>query len=369
MWKYSNPVQIIFSDNFVEQLALIIGDNKKSNILVFSYEWFKNTDNYIRLKNVLGNFNFWGDIEENPSFTSCQKALDFTEELQPITIIAIGGGSVIDTAKIIRAALYKGISDIWRLFDLDLENKKRKPIFIAIPTTHGTGSEVTMWATVWDKKDKKKYSFSEAHNYPDYAIYDYNLVRDLPLEISITTTLDALSHAFESIWNKNKNPISTCYAIHTIKLIVENIRNLNGIVSTDTRKNLMLASLYAGLAFSNTKTAAAHSISYPLTLYYNIPHGIACSITLPRLLEINEKCIEKEINSLLKILNVNSISEFWNIILKPVKSNIPFSLREYGIELKDIPYIISHSYQKDRIMNNIVNLNEKLIEKILREIY
>ena len=368
MWKYSNPVKIIFSDNFVEQLALIIGDNKKSNILVFSYEWFKNTDNYIRLKNVLGNFNFWGDIEENPSFTSCQKALDFTEELQPDIIIAIGGGSVIDTAKVVRMAIYKSCYDIQKLFTSSSKNVN-KPLFIAVPTTHGTSSELTMWATIWNKADKKKYSLSEYQNYPDYAIYDYNLVESLPLNISLITTLDALSHAFESIWNKNANPISTNYAIHTIKLIVENIRNLNGIVSTDTRKNLMLASLYAGLAFSNTKTAAAHSISYPLTLYYNIPHGIACSITLPSLLEINKKCIEKEINSLLKILNVNSISEFWNIILKPVKSNIPFSLREYGIELKDIPYIISHSYQKDRIMNNIVNLNEKLIEKILREIY
>ena len=367
MWKYSNPVQIIFSDNFVEQLALIIGDNKKSNILVFSYEWFKNTDNYIRLKNVLGDFNFWGDIEENPSFTSCQNALDFTEELQPNIIIAIGGGSVIDTAKSVRLALNKDIFSLEELISYKMEYKK-KIKFVAIPTTHGTSSELTKWATIWNKKEKKKYSLSDNDNYPDYAIYDYHLVDSLPINISLITTLDALSHSFEALWNKNSNPISDNYAIEAIKLIIENIGKINKPVSKETRMNLLKATMYSGLAFSNTKTAAAHSISYPLTALYGIPHGIACSITLYSLMRINKPFIEDKIEIILKITNFKNMKKLWMFVKDKVKRTIKFSLREYGISEKNFDNIVANSFNKDRIGNNIKKLNKKDIKNILMEV-
>ena len=368
MWKYSNPVQINFSDNFVEQLALIIRDNEKSNILVFSYEWFKNTENFTRLKNVLGNFNFWGDIEENPSFTSCRNALDFTEGLQPNIIIAIGGGSVIDTAKVVRASIYKDVNDIENLF-LKRPVRKKVPILIAIPTTHGTGSELTMWATIWDKMNKKKYSLSEHENYPDYAIYDVNLMKNLSITVSLSTTLDAFSHSFEAIWNKNRNSISTLYAIQSIILIYENIEKLNRLITIETREKLLLASMYAGLAFSNTKTAAAHSISYPLSAYFDIPHGIACSMPIYPLLEINYKLIKQEIDELLKKLQLQSIEEIWNKILNAVKNKIPYTLHEYGIKNSDLKWLVDKSFSKGRMDNNIVDLDKNNVLNILNEIY
>jgi alcohol dehydrogenase class IV len=368
MWKYSNPVQINFSDNFVEQLALIIGDNEKPNILVFSYEWFKNTENYIRLKNVLGDFNFWGDIEENPSFTSCQNALDFTEKLQPNIIIAIGGGSVIDTAKVVRMAIYKSCYDIQKLFTSSSKHVN-KPLFIAVPTTHGTSSELTMWTTIWDKVNKKKNSLSEYNNYPDYAIYDVGLIKSLPIHISLSSTLDALSHSFEALWNKHSNPISDNFAMYAIKLIIGNLDKLVEPVPIKVRKNLLMASIYAGLAFSNTKTAAAHSISYPLSAYFNIPHGIACSMPLYPLMKINKKAIHNKIDALLNVLQLKSIDEVLNKVVGTVKNKIPFNLHEYGVKKADLDWLLDLTFTKGRMDNNIVDLSKKEVMEILKEIY
>lgn len=368
MWKYSNPVQINFSDDFVKQLALIIRDNEKPNILVFSYEWFRNTDDYIRLKDVLGDFNFWGDIEENPSFISCQNALDFTKELQPNIIIAIGGGSVIDTAKVVRMALYRSCYNIQKLFE-NYSKHVNKPLFIAIPTTHGTSSELTMWTTIWDKVNKKKYSLSEYNNYPDYAIYDVDLIKSLPIHISLSSTLDALSHSFEALWNKHSNPISDNYAMQAIKLIIENLDKLVEPVPVEARKNLLKASIYAGLAFSNTKTAAAHSISYPLSAYFNIPHGIACSMPLYPLMKINEKAIQNKIEALLNILQLKSIDEVLKKVLVTVKIKIPFSLHEYGIKKADLDWLLDLTFTKGRMDNNIIDLSKKEVMEILKEIY
>ena len=163
---------------------------------------------------------------------------------------------------------------------------------IFLPTTHGTASEVTMWGTVWNMKEKKKYSISHPDLYPGVAILDGNLTLSLPLNISIMTVMDALSHSFESIWNKNANPTSTDFAISAICSILDNGEALKeNPTDLAIRNNLLKAATVAGLAFSNTATAAAHSMSYPLTIHYGIPHGIASSISLIPLLEKNAEFI------------------------------------------------------------------------------
>jgi len=368
MWQYSNPVKIIFSDDFSTQVFQVVSDYKDPNILVITYDWFKSTEDFKKLEKELKKFEVYTNIEENPSFNSCQSAINEVKNYNIDIIIAIGGGSVIDTAKAIRVSKYKNCFNIKDLFRIKGKRKK-KPIFIAIPTTHGTGSELTMWATIWDKKNKKKYSLSEYENYPDYAIYDVSLMINLPISISLSTTLDALSHAFEAIWNKNKNPISTQYAIQAIKVIVENIGSLKAKVSINTRKNIILASMYSGLAFSNTKTAAAHSISYPLSLYFNIPHGIACSMPLYPLLKVNSESIQEEIEKLLYTIQIESIEEMLGKVFGSVKIKIPFTLREYGVKEEDLKWLVDESFNKGRMDNNIIDLNRNNVLKILKEIY
>ena len=140
-------------------------------------------------------------------------------------VIAIGGGSVMDTAKVAMAYMRTGDCDLAELLTITELYENRVPS-IFIPTTHGTGGEVTMWGTIWDIVEKKKYSISHPDLYPTAAILDGNLTLSLPLDISIIAVTDALSHSFEAIWNKNANATSTSYAIQAISLIIKNVRDL-----------------------------------------------------------------------------------------------------------------------------------------------
>jgi alcohol dehydrogenase len=153
---------------------------------------------------------------------------------------------------------------------------------IAVPTTAGTGSEVTSWATVWDAANGKKYSLAHPRLYPEVAVLDPALTLGAPRGLTLATGLDALSHALESIWNVNGNPISANYAVEAAKDIIATLPQLlERPDDLDLRTRLMRASLFAGLAFSNTKTALAHNISYDITLKSGTIHGIACSFSLP----------------------------------------------------------------------------------------
>ena len=197
-------------------------------------------------------------------------------------IISLGGGSVIDTAKILSVILneenkIKNISD----FNNVIFNKSI-PLY-SIPTTAGSGAELTPFATVWDYDLNKKYSFQNQLLLPKLALYDYKLLKSLQYTVSVSSGLDTISHAFESIWNKYADPLSTSFSTQSLSLSIKAIR---GYVSDDkpdlSLKNMQLASLLAALAIGRTKTGIAHSISYPLTSVYKIPHGIASSFCFAR---------------------------------------------------------------------------------------
>jgi len=374
MWRFYNPVHLEFSDNYAKSISTIIEKNNNDikNILLLCSARFQNSEEFraMQEKVYFKNCTIFSDIENDPSFVSCQRALSFVETTNFDTILAIGGGSVLDTAKAVRMGIYKSCFDINKLIEKSsAKNSKTKPLFIAIPTTHGTSSELTMWATIWNKQDKKKYSLSEEENYPDYAIYDNNLFKSLPVTTSIITTLDALSHSFEALWNKNSNPLSDELAIKAIKLISENISCISENTDQKARENLIEATVYAGLAFSNTKTAAAHSISYPLTALFDIPHGIACSLPLYSLLKINEKAISKKVSYLLIELKFRTIKEMWDHISNKIKQHIPFSLKEYGVNMSDLNTLLDSAFTKGRMDNNIVDLEKNDVLSILKEIY
>lgn len=224
------------------------------------------------------------NIQPNPTIQEVDRIRQHLIYESFDVIVALGGGSVIDVAKAI--APYETDKNLLQLVKDGLPTScKTKPI-IAIPTTAGTGSEVTMWGTLWDKENKIKYSISDERLYCETAILDVNLHMTLPLTLTIQTGADALSHALESLWNKNTNPISQAYAYKACHLITENLVPLTkDLRNKDLREKMLLASYYAGVAFSNTQTAIAHAMSYYMTLHKNVPHGIAASITLPAIIE------------------------------------------------------------------------------------
>ena len=362
---YFNPVEVIETNNWQaecreKQQMLHI----KNPIVITSKGNLKRCN----LSKVFAQKSIFKDVTPDPTFESCQKTIEYIEKVKFDGVIAIGGGSVMDTAKVVMASIGTGIKNLPDLITETEPYKYRVPS-IFIPTTHGTGSEVTMWSTLWNMKEKKKYSLSHPDLYPRIAILDGNLTSSLPLDISIITSMDALSHSFEAIWNKNANSESTEYAIESICLILENVERLKKDQTDLTvRKALLKASNISGLAFSNTKTAAAHSISYPLTINYGMPHGIASSISLIPLLDINKEKITDQIN---QICSYNDIT--YNELKEKIKGIpygiIPFTLKKWGITKDQLPRLAKKSFTKGRMENNIVDLSITHILDLLESIY
>lgn len=285
MWSFHNPVRVTFGDGALGRISSVV-DGRSYVLVTYGEPLFGEMARRI-VAEAGKPLIVIDDVSPNPDFVglakSCARlgALPETAE----AIVALGGGSVIDTAKVLSAST----GDFERvhryLIDHEGEEALGSVPIIAIPTTAGTGSEVTSWASVWDTGAGRKYSLSRPDLYPEHALVDPELTMGMPRMLTVSTALDALSHSLESIWNVNANPVSTNFAVVAAGEILEVLPALaNDLGSLALRGRMAMAALLAGLAFSNTRTALAHSLSYPITLQYDLPHGLACSFSLPMLL-------------------------------------------------------------------------------------
>ena len=365
MSNYYNPVKVIQTNKWSDELLKNIKALKMDNPLVVT-----SPGNYkrLKLKTIINTDAIYSFPGSNPTFDDCDDIIKYCKGKDFDGVIAIGGGSPMDLAKLAMAYLSIGKESVISLIGYKDDFPLHVPS-IFIPTTHGTGSEVTMWGTIWNMTEKKKYSISHPSLYPDIAILDGNLTLTLPLDTSIITILDALSHSFEAIWNKNANEVSTSFAIDAIVLIINNVEKLKSDpLNLELRNKILLASNYAGLAFSNTKTAAAHSISYPLTMYYGIPHGVASSVSILPLLDINRKIIQKYLDDICNYLGFtyNGLKERIKSIPNDI---IPYTLDGWGVPKEQLSLLAKQSFTKGRMENNIVQLSSFQVKSILRNIY
>lgn len=282
MWVYRNPVAIRFGASSFNDLASLL-DGRSYALVTYDEPFFRQLGSKLAADAGAPVLTI-DDIAPNPDVALLETQTERFKDLPraPEAIVAVGGGSVIDSAKVFAAAN----GDFPTVLDF-LKTKtgaeRLAPIpIIAVPTTAGTGSEVTCWATVWDADAAVKHSLAHPGLYPEHAVIDPELMLGKPRDLTISTGLDALSHALESLWNRNANPVSAACAVAAARDLLDTLPKLAGdLGNLDLRARMARAALLAGMAFSNTKTAIAHSLSYPITLRYGVVHGIACSFTLP----------------------------------------------------------------------------------------
>jgi alcohol dehydrogenase len=203
--------------------------------------------------------------------------------------VAIGGGSVIDTVKGAAASISTGGEDFARLQGSEILHEELPP-FIAIPTTAGTGSEVTLVAVVADTQAHAKLSYTSYRLVPHCALLDPTLTTSLPPKLTATTAVDALTHAIEAYTSIQKNPVSDALACGAIDLISRNLDEAcTNPENRDARTNLALGSCMAGAAFSNAMVGLVHAIGHSLGGLAHVPHGLAMTILLPHCVHFNNQ--------------------------------------------------------------------------------
>ncbi len=290
MATFHNPVRITFGAGALDGIGELVGTRR---CIVLTSEGMERRGDLGKLTQALGDrvAATYSSVTPNPTVRSSTKAFHAMQQVwsSPELVVALGGGSVIDTAKAVAAQYANAGAADWLSAHLRVGSpfspEVASPPILAIPTTAGTGSEVTMWGTIWDEANGRKYSVAHPTLYPEHAVLDPQLTLSVPRATTVATALDALSHAMEAIWNRSANPVSDALAVRAIRVIpVALVEALDTPDDLAVRERLMAAALVAGLAMSNTRTALAHSISYPMTSRFGVLHGIACSLTLPEIL-------------------------------------------------------------------------------------
>lgn len=291
-YTYTNPVKTLFGRGTLGEINALLSGRRAVLIATPSMKRLGVTE---KIRELCGKLlvHTSTDVATNPSISAIETAYEGVKGCSFDVVIGIGGGSALDTAKAVallsggplRAGWLK--AHLTRGEALDAGHAP-KPV-IAIPTTAGTGSEVTKWATIWGEGNFKKYSLAHDRLYAECALYDPELTDSLPYEPSLFGALDTLSHSMEALWNRNANPVSDVLATAAIGLSAATLKEGYRDIFKDPemRERLLKATLLSGLAFSNTQTALAHSISYPMSARLKMPHGLACGFTLAEILKFN----------------------------------------------------------------------------------
>lgn len=282
----------------------------------------------------------YNKVDAEPTNVHVLEALSLCKEEKCDFIIGIGGGSCIDAAKAV-AVLYTNGGEVEDYVQKDIEIENNPLPLIAIPTTSGTGSEVTSVAVITNKKTDVKMMMKHPSFIPKVAIIDPVLTSSLPPEITAATGIDALCHAIEAYISKFSQPLTDVLALSAIESIMKYLRiAYEDGRNMEAREAMMIASLQAGIAFSNASVTLVHGMSRPVGALFHVPHGISNAILLPTVLEFTKTSAVKRLakigRSLNKDLYSNSDEEVANYTLGEIKKlcydlRIP-NLKEYGID-------------------------------------
>ncbi|MFX1363510.1 MAG: phosphonoacetaldehyde reductase [Promethearchaeota archaeon] len=368
----------------ISKLKYILKNENFKDIFLITGNSKLELNNINKVKTIVkkySNFFHFNDIAPTPSVLGIEKALNSFKKKKYDSIIALGGGSVLDIGKSV--SIFSTNEGKIEDYLLKKEKLRRKGIpLILIPTTSGTGSEATHFAVIFI--EKTKYSLADPILIsPKYTIVDPELTYSLPKRITAYTGMDALCQAIESYWNINSTNESKNYAKKAIKLILKNLFNAVHNPDKKSRYSMAIAAHFSGKAINITKTTACHAISYPITSYFNVPHGHAVALTLPSMFIFNSNANEKDINDLrgvdfvkmtmnelISILGVSNFTDAKNKIKNLIKNiGLETNLGDLGIKTQDdIEIIIKNGFNPERVKNNPRILTETQLREILEDI-
>ena len=375
MNRYYNPVRTIQGPGCIRQLPELLREWIPVNQRVLLLLWNEAVGQLPPFSTMLaGKEDFEARMlvfhASNPTVEQLFEAYQATKDFFPGVVVAVGGGSTLDVGKSLCCLYGREIPDADALRKIIAEKDYAAPAarWIGVPTTAGTGSETTCWATIWDPAKDAKRSVECHENYALAALVDPELATGMPLPLAVSSALDAVAHAVESYWAKGTNPVSRALALAAVRTIMGSMDALLA-GKASAHDAMAQGSMLAGLAFSNTKTTACHSISYPLTMHYGIPHGAAVAMLLAPVFQLNASEIAG-MDNLLSALGVSDAEELDQRIRKILhRSGQAASLRAWGARREDLPHLAELGITEGRADNNPVPIDPAVILSILQQIY
>lgn len=379
-WNYfTNKHHVSFGQGSLDKLPSLAANalehnrvKSRSKILLVTASCFTDMGVTDRVRVLLDTtrLQILDNVQPNPELNYIESMSKELMDQNIGIVVGLGGGSTIDTAKALSYVLSSGDHMSLRgHFEAGVELPNVQPFpVIAIPTTAGTGSEVTPFATIWDRECVSKYSLANSSLCPQIALLDPELTLSLPENMTVSTGLDALSQGLEAIWNRNATPITTMYALRAIKIVLDTLpRLVTNLNSISDRSKMLEASLLSGLAISTTRTALAHSISYPITARYGVPHGLACSFVLPALLEFNASADDGRLKEIAQQLGSYSVHELVKRLEHFLASlGTDARLRQYIHRIDDLIDLAPRMLTPGRADNNLHSADVGDVIEILK---
>lgn len=372
------PKNIIAGEHAIEQLAEIIAKDIRK-IVIFTDKGILGAGLVDLPKALIEqagvDYTIISDIPAEPNYHEAQAMVDEFKKEQADFIIAIGGGSVMDVAKL--ASILA--TDEYTVKDL-LDNPllaKKQIISLMIPTTAGTGSEATPNSIVGVPEKELKIGIVNPEMIADYVILDSRMIKKLPKPIAAATGVDALCHAIECFTSAKANPISNTFALEALDLIMNNIiEACTNSEALEAKSRMLLGSFYAGVAITSSGTTAVHALSYPLGGKYHIAHGVSNAMLLTPVMKFNQPAIkdllavayDRVVKTGDKDLSVEEKATYMLDQLEEIVKvlEIPTSLKEFDVPEEDLDGLVAAGMEVTRLL---VNNKREVTPEDARKIY
>ncbi|MBM7709779.1 lactaldehyde reductase [Enterococcus lemanii] len=299
-------------------------------------------------------YEIYDGIVPNPTIENVKEGVEAIEAAQADCIVAIGGGSPIDTAKAIGIIVTNPeFSDVLSLEGVAETKNPCLPI-LAVPTTSGTAAEVTINYVITDAQNQRKFVCVDPHDIPIVAFIDSDMMLGMPKGLAAATGMDAMTHAIEGYITQGAWEMSDMLHIKAIEIIGRSLRDsVNG--DEKAREEMALGQYIAGMGFSNVGLGLVHGMAHPLSAWYNVPHGVACAALLPTVMKYNKDYTGEKYRDIARVLGVANADE---ITIEEARDaacqaiddlskavGIPATISELGVEEKDLPAIAKDAFR------------------------
>jgi alcohol dehydrogenase class IV len=363
------PDLIVYGTGSIDELGEHAKKFGNRGVLIYGGKSLKKSGNYEKIIKILKKsgikYSEISGISHDPDDETVNTTTEKVLKMNPDFIIGVGGGSVIDTGKAASIIATNGgeVKDYWagKIF------LKPSIPYIALPTTSGTGAEVTKNAVISGKGQFFKKSIRSEYMIPNIALVDPLLTLSAPQEVTAATGLDALIQNLEAYTSKIAGPITDTLAYKGIELSGKYLcRAVQNPDDLQAREGLSLSSLYGGITLMNAGLGLAHALSHPLGIRFGIPHGKACALTMAKVMEYNYTARKKKYAQVGMLLaGIKDGAQAFNKLVSSL--GISTKLIDYGVKEEDIPAIVAESKGGSRRFNPIDHSDE-VVAKIIREL-